>query len=60
MKIDDMLCEGVGVLLASKVEVLVANIELNCWKKRQEIMTPIAAFRPQFSHNRKTQTRFQV
>ena len=29
MKIQDML-------LVSKVEVLVDNIELNCWKKRKE------------------------
>ena len=30
MKIQDMLSAGVGVLLVSKVEVLVDNIELNC------------------------------
>ena len=38
MKIHDMLFAGVGVLLVlvSKVEVLVDNIELNCWKKRKE------------------------
>ena len=35
MKIQDMLSTGVGVLLVSKVEVLVDNIELNCWKKRR-------------------------
>ena len=32
----DMLSTGVGVLLVSKVEVLVDNIELNCWKKMRE------------------------
>ena len=36
MKIQDMLSTGVGVLLVSKVEVLVDNIELNYWKKRKE------------------------
>ena len=36
MKIQDMLSAGVGVLLVLKVEVLVNNIELNCWKKRSE------------------------
>ena len=36
MKIQDMLSTGVGVLLVSKVEVLVDNIELHCWKKRKE------------------------
>ena len=36
MKIQDMLSSGVGVLLVSKAEVLVDNIELNYWKKRRE------------------------
>ena len=36
MKIQDMLSAGVGVLLASKAEVLVDNIELNYWMKRKE------------------------
>ena len=36
MKIQDMLSTGVGVLLVLKVEVLVVNIELNCWKQRRE------------------------
>ena len=36
MKIQDMLSTGVGVLLVSTAEVLVDNIELNCWKKRKE------------------------
>ena len=36
MKIQDMLSTGVGVLLVLKVEVLVDNIEMNCWKKRKE------------------------
>ena len=36
MKIQDMLFAEVGVLLMSKVEVLVGNIELNCWRKRVE------------------------
>ena len=46
MKIQDMLSAGVGVLLVSKVEVLVDNIELNCWKKmkERERTTPIVAF----------------
>ena len=35
-KIHDMLSAGVGVPLVSKVEALVDNIELNCWKKRKE------------------------
>ena len=29
-------CAEVGVLLVSKVEELVDNIELDCWKKRNE------------------------
>ena len=41
MTIQDMLSTGVGVLLVLKAEVLVDNIELNCWRKRT---TPIAAF----------------
>ena len=45
MKIQDMLSTGVGVLLVLKVEVLVDNIELNVWKKRErERTTPIVAF----------------
>ena len=36
MKILDMLFAEVGVLLVLKVEVLVDNIELNCWQKRKE------------------------
>ena len=44
MKIQDMLSTGVGVLLVSKVEVLVDNIELNCWKRERERSTPIVAF----------------
>ena len=36
MKIQDMLFTGVGVLLVSKVEVLVGNIEVNCWRKKKE------------------------
>ena len=36
MKIQDMLFTRVGVLLVSKVEVLVDNSELNCWRKRNE------------------------
>ena len=36
MKIQDMLSTGVGVLLVLQVEVLVDNIEVNCWKKRRE------------------------
>ena len=43
MKIQDMLFRGVGVLHVSKVEVLVDNIELNCWKKKGERTTPIVA-----------------
>ena len=45
MKIQGMLSTGVGVLLVSKVEVLVDNIELNYWKKKErERTTPIVAF----------------
>ena len=45
MKIQDMLFTGVGVMLVSKVDVLVDNIELNCWRKRKEKRTtPIVAF----------------
>ena len=36
MKSQDMLSTGVGVLLVSKVEVVVDTVELNCWKKRKE------------------------
>ena len=36
MKIQDMLFTGIGVRLVSKVEVLVDNIEFNCWRKRKE------------------------
>ena len=35
-KIQDMLCAEVGVVLVSKVEELVDNIELNCWRKSKE------------------------
>ena len=34
MKVQHMLFTEVGVLLVSKVEELVDNIELNCWMKR--------------------------
>ena len=45
MKIQDMLFRGVGVLLVSKVDVLVDNIELNFRKKRKvKRTTPIVAF----------------
>ena len=45
MKIQDMLFSGVGVLLESKVEVLVGNIDLNCWsEKERERTTPIVVF----------------
>ena len=46
-----MLSTGVGVLLVSKVEVLVDNIESNCWKKRKRKDDSARSFR--------TQTRFQ-
>ena len=45
MKIQEMLFTGVGVLRVSKVEVLVDDIDLNCWRKRKE---------------RRTQTRFPI
>ena len=49
MKIHDMLSTGVGVLLVSKVEVLVDNIELNCRKQKKEKgTTPIVAFNDGF------------
>ena len=46
MKVQDMLSTGVGVPRVSKVEVLVGNIELNCWTKREERerTTPIVAY----------------
>ena len=36
MKIQDMRCAEIGVPRVSKVEVLVDNIVLNCWRKRNE------------------------
>ena len=36
MEHDEMLSTGVGVLLVSKIEELMDNIELNCWRKRNE------------------------
>ena len=36
MKIQDMLSAGVGVLLVSNVDVLVDNIEWNCWRNEKE------------------------
>ena len=36
LKIQDMLFTRMGVLLVSKVEVLVDSMELNCWRKRKE------------------------
>ena len=44
MKIQDMLFTEIGVLLVSKVEELVDNIELNYWMKRRERTIPIMAF----------------
>ena len=44
MKIQDILSFGVGVLLVSKVEVLLDYIELDFWRKRKDITTPIVAF----------------
>ena len=41
MKFQDMLCTEVGVLLVSKVVEWGDNIELNCWRKKREQMTPI-------------------
>ena len=49
MKIQDMLSTGVGVLLASKVEVLVDNIDLNCWEKRKRKDVSDRSFRLRFS-----------
>ena len=49
MKFQDMLFTRVGVLLVSKVEVLVDNIELNYWKKRKEEGRLDRSFRLQFS-----------
>ena len=34
--IQDMVFAEIGVLLVSKVEVLVDNIELNCWRMKRE------------------------
>ena len=39
-----MLCTEIGVLLVSKVEELVDNIEVNYWKKKKKRTTPIVAF----------------
>ena len=36
MKIQDMPFTAVVVLLVSKAEVLLDNIDLNCWRKRKE------------------------
>ena len=36
MKIQDMLFTGVGVLLVSKAGVLVDNIDLNWWRKKEK------------------------
>ena len=36
MKIQDMLFTEIGVLLVSKVEELVGNLELNHWLKKNE------------------------
>ena len=36
MKVQDMLCAENGVLLVSKIEELVNNIELNSWRTRNE------------------------
>ena len=45
MNILDMLFTGIGVRLVSKVEVLVDNIELNCWREeKRERTTLIVAF----------------
>ena len=42
--------EGTGWRLVSKVDVLVDDIELNCWRKRErERTTPIVAFDCGFS-----------
>ena len=49
MKILDMLFAEVGVLLVLKVEVLVDNIELNCWQKRKEKNDSDRIFRLRFS-----------
>ena len=45
MKIQDMQFTGIGVRLVSKVEVLVNNIELNCWRKRKEKDHSACSFR---------------
>ena len=37
MKIQDMLCAEICVLLLSKVEELVDNIECGCWMKEKDI-----------------------
>ena len=50
MTIQDMLSTGVGVLLVLKVEELVGNMDLTCWRNRT---TPIAAFGDGFYDARK-------
>ena len=36
MKILDTLFKEVGVLLVSRAELLVDDIELNCWRKKKK------------------------
>ena len=59
MKIQDMLCAEIDVLLASKVGELVDTIELTCWRKRNEKerlpSLPLIAV----PRHKKKQTRFQ-
>ena len=59
MEIQDMLFTGAGVLLVSKVEVLVDNIELCCRRKRKEQEKRRLKLSITVSWIKKTLTRFQ-
>ena len=41
MKIQDMLFSEIIVLFVLKIEELVDNIEVNCWRKRKEKERPL-------------------
>ena len=56
MKIQDMRFSEFGVLLVSKVEEVVDNINLKCRMKRRERTTPIVALDYGFSTQRNADT----
>ena len=49
MKIQDMLCTGMGVLLVTKVVELVDSVELNCWRRGKRKNDSDRSFRLRFS-----------